>query len=213
MMAARIGPSSPTITASRSAPGISPRFRRSQRRRRRVCAQHRLYRSTDGGKSFRDAQFATWRQSRDLDRSRQSESHDRWQRRRRHHSLSMAGNWTTQDNQPTAQFYHVSADNDFQFRVYGEQQDNSTFRHRDSRAIRRDSASRIGTPSAAARAATSSPDPHDSNIVYRGYEAELHALRSPHRPDARVIDDGRAIPWAAAATQSEVSLPPGPCRS
>jgi len=33
---------------------------------------------------------------------------------------------TKQDNQPTAQFYHVITDNQFPYRVYGAQQDNST---------------------------------------------------------------------------------------
>jgi photosystem II stability/assembly factor-like uncharacterized protein len=36
--------------------------------------------------------------------------------------------WTDQDNQPTAQFYHVITDNHFPYRVYGAQQDNSTVR-------------------------------------------------------------------------------------
>lgn len=36
--------------------------------------------------------------------------------------------WTGQDNQPTAQFYHVITDNYFPYRVYGAQQDNSTVR-------------------------------------------------------------------------------------
>lgn len=36
--------------------------------------------------------------------------------------------WTGQDNQPTAQFYHVITDNHFPYRVYGAQQDNSTVR-------------------------------------------------------------------------------------
>ncbi len=34
--------------------------------------------------------------------------------------------WTTEDNQPTAQFYHVATDNQFLYRLYGAQQDNST---------------------------------------------------------------------------------------
>ncbi|MDP3774037.1 MAG: glycosyl hydrolase [Gemmatimonadales bacterium] len=34
--------------------------------------------------------------------------------------------WTGQDNQPTAQFYHVTATNDFPYQVCGAQQDNST---------------------------------------------------------------------------------------
>ncbi len=36
--------------------------------------------------------------------------------------------WTGQDNQPTAQFYHVAVDNRFPYWVYGAQQDNSTVR-------------------------------------------------------------------------------------
>lgn len=34
--------------------------------------------------------------------------------------------WSTQANQPTAQFYHVAVDNNFPYRVYGSQQDNSS---------------------------------------------------------------------------------------
>jgi len=33
--------------------------------------------------------------------------------------------WTTLENQPTAQFYHVSADNAYPYHIYGAQQDNS----------------------------------------------------------------------------------------
>ena len=60
--------------------------------------------------------------------------------------------WTTQDQQPTAQFYRVALDNDFPYHAYGAQQDNSTVRI----ATRSDDgsiASAIGTTSAAARAA------------------------------------------------------------
>src|SRR5438270_433343 len=34
--------------------------------------------------------------------------------------------WTSQDNQPTAQFYHVIVDNQFPYRIYGSQQDNTS---------------------------------------------------------------------------------------
>ncbi|MDX5477826.1 MAG: glycosyl hydrolase, partial [Cyclobacteriaceae bacterium] len=34
--------------------------------------------------------------------------------------------WSTQDNQPTAQFYRVNVDNMFPYKVYGGQQDNSS---------------------------------------------------------------------------------------
>jgi photosystem II stability/assembly factor-like uncharacterized protein len=40
-------------------------------------------------------------------------------------SLDGGGTWSTQDNQPTGQFYHVATDNRFPYHVYGAQQDNS----------------------------------------------------------------------------------------
>ena len=41
-------------------------------------------------------------------------------------SLDEARSWSTQFNQPTAEFYRVTVDNRFPYRVYGAQQDNST---------------------------------------------------------------------------------------
>jgi photosystem II stability/assembly factor-like uncharacterized protein len=41
-------------------------------------------------------------------------------------SFNGGESWTGQDNQPTAQIYHVITDNQFPYRVYGAQQDNST---------------------------------------------------------------------------------------
>jgi photosystem II stability/assembly factor-like uncharacterized protein len=43
-------------------------------------------------------------------------------------SLNGGRSWTAQDNQPTAQFYHVAVDDQFPYWVYGAQQDNSTVR-------------------------------------------------------------------------------------
>ncbi len=34
--------------------------------------------------------------------------------------------WSSENNQPTAQFYHVAVDNQFPYHIYGPQQDNST---------------------------------------------------------------------------------------
>ena len=41
-------------------------------------------------------------------------------------SFDAGESWSTLDNQPTAQFYHVITDDQFPYRVYGAQQDNST---------------------------------------------------------------------------------------
>jgi hypothetical protein len=43
-------------------------------------------------------------------------------------SLDGGNNWSTMNNQPTAQVYRVSTDNHFPYRVLAAQQDNSTFR-------------------------------------------------------------------------------------
>jgi len=41
-------------------------------------------------------------------------------------SLDGGRSWSTQDNQPTAQFYHVTVDDAFPYKLYGGQQDNSS---------------------------------------------------------------------------------------
>jgi len=41
-------------------------------------------------------------------------------------SLDGGTSWSTQDNQPTAQFYHVAVDDAFPYKLYGGQQDNSS---------------------------------------------------------------------------------------
>ena len=41
-------------------------------------------------------------------------------------SFNSGGSWSTLNNQPTAQFYRVNADNQFPYRVYGGQQDNTS---------------------------------------------------------------------------------------
>ncbi len=41
-------------------------------------------------------------------------------------SFNAGRSWSTQQNQPTAQFYRVAVDNQFPYHIYGGQQDNST---------------------------------------------------------------------------------------
>lgn len=41
-------------------------------------------------------------------------------------SLDDGKNWSSEDNQPTAQFYHVAVDDAFPYKLYGGQQDNSS---------------------------------------------------------------------------------------
>ncbi len=84
-----------------------------------------LFRSVDGGKTF------------NLLPARHGDHHGLWidpQNPDRIANVSDGGasistdggkTWTTQNNQPTAQFYHIAVDNAFPYHIYGAQQDNS----------------------------------------------------------------------------------------
>ncbi len=82
-------------------------------------------------------------------------------------SFDAGENWSTYENQPTIQFYRVTTDNAFPYRIYGAQQDNSTIRirHRsDGRFIDEDD----WEPSAGGESAHLAPDPDNPEIVYGG---------------------------------------------
>ncbi len=84
-----------------------------------------MFKSTDGGKTF------------ELVSARHGDHHGLWIDPANPDRMINASDggaivsvdggktWTQADNQPTAQFYHVSVDNSFPYRVYGAQQDNS----------------------------------------------------------------------------------------
>lgn len=75
--------------------------------------------------------------------------------------------WSTYMNQPTAQFYRVITDNDFPYRIYGAQQDNSTVRitHRtNGYGI----TERDWQETAGGESGFLAVDPTDPNIVYGG---------------------------------------------
>ncbi|MDB9781627.1 glycosyl hydrolase [Winogradskyella sp.] len=75
--------------------------------------------------------------------------------------------WSTYYNQPTSQFYRVTTDNAFPYRIYVAQQDNSTIRipHRtDGSAITEDD----WESTAGGESAHIAVDPKDNDIVYGG---------------------------------------------
>lgn len=82
-------------------------------------------------------------------------------------SLDGGRTWSTQANQPTSQFYHVTTDNQQPYRIYGAQQDNSTV----SIASRSDYGSiteRDWWSVAGCENAYIAIDPKDPNITYGG---------------------------------------------
>ena len=82
-------------------------------------------------------------------------------------SLDGGKSWAREDNQPTAQFYHVITDTRTPYYVYGSQQDNSTV----AIASRSDDGA-IGSPDwyavGGGEAGYIAPNPTDPNIVYAG---------------------------------------------
>ena len=80
-------------------------------------------------------------------------------------TLDGGKNWTREDNQPTAQFYHVITDTATPYRVYGPQQDSGTVAitsRSDDGSIDRSDWYEVG----GGEAGYIAPDPRDPNIVY-----------------------------------------------
>ncbi len=99
--------------------------------------------------------------------------------------------WSRQDNQPTAQFYHVITDTRTPYYVYGSQQDNSTV----AIASRSDNGY-IDTPDwyavGGGEAGYIAPYPPDPNIVYAGdYEGRITRFdkRTGQVKDVRVYPE------------------------
>jgi photosystem II stability/assembly factor-like uncharacterized protein len=76
-------------------------------------------------------------------------------------------NWSTYMNQPTAQFYRVSTDNSFPYRILGAQQDNSTVRIK-SRTTGAGITDRDWESTAGSESGYVVADPANPDIVYGG---------------------------------------------
>src|SRR5207253_3474176 len=101
--------------------------------------------------------------------------------------------WTTQYNQPTAQFYHVATDNQFLYYLYGAQQDNSTVgiaSRTDDGYIGRQHWYDVG----GGESGYVVPDPRDANIVYAGSDQEQHSRSD--RKSTRLNSSHVAISYA-----------------
>ncbi|WP_422860335.1 WD40/YVTN/BNR-like repeat-containing protein [Flagellimonas sp. S174] len=123
--------------------------------------------STDGGKTFT------------LKNAPHGDHHDLWIDPNNNNRMVIADdggaqvsndggeNWTTYHNQPTAQFYRVTTDNSFPYRIYGAQQDNSTVRI-NNRSSGSSITERDWEPTAGGESAHLAPDPNNNEIVYGG---------------------------------------------
>lgn len=82
-------------------------------------------------------------------------------------SFDGSNNWSTMNNQPTAQFYRVSTDNSFPYRILGAQQDNSTVRIK-SRTSGAGITERDWDVTAGSESGYVQADPTNPDIVYGG---------------------------------------------
>ena len=95
-------------------------------------------------------------------------------------------NWTTYHNQPTAQFYRVTVDNSFPFRIYGAQQDNSAIRIR-HRSYGHSITDKDWESTAGGESAFLAPDPNDPDIVYGGSYGGFLTRYNHHNKRNRAI--------------------------
>jgi len=143
-----------------------------------------LFKSTDGGKTFNllparhGDHHGLWIDPEDPDRLINGNDGGA--------TISLDGGhtWTMQNNQPTAQFYHIIDDHQWPYYLYGTQQDNSSVAiatYDDSGVIGRwdwfDYGGETGFVA---------PDPRDPNIIYSGNEGSIFRFDRRTRQDQDV---------------------------
>ncbi len=131
-----------------------------------------MYRSLDGGKTFKEINTPhgdhhdLWIDPENADRMIVADDGGA------QISFDKGENWSTYYNQPTAQFYRVSTDNNFPYRILGAQQDNSTVR-----VLSRTEGSEINQSNWTSTAGFESgyvvADPLNPDIVYGGNYGNL----------------------------------------
>lgn len=95
--------------------------------------------------------------------------------------------WSSQDNMPTAQFYRINVDNQFPYRIYGGQQDNSSVSIA-SREFGRGITTSSWTASAGGESAFLAFNPDDPNFVLGGsYQGTIEVLNVKAKASTNVM--------------------------
>ncbi|HJP94296.1 MAG TPA: hypothetical protein VJ875_20215 [Pyrinomonadaceae bacterium] len=156
-----------------------------------------FYRSNDGGRTYTSISVPHG-DNHDLwiapdDPNRMIESNDGGA----NVSFNGGRSWTEQD-QPTAQFYRVTLDNDFPYHIYGAQQDNSTVR-----IASRTTEGGIGTSDwydvGGGESGWVAPSPKDSQIVFAGSYGGLTTRYDHHTGQLRDVNPYPNNPMGAGA--------------
>jgi photosystem II stability/assembly factor-like uncharacterized protein len=133
--------------------------------------------SRDGGRNF------------EMKNAPHGDHHDLWISKQNHNymiiaddggaqvSLDGGANFTTYHNQPTAQYYRVTTDNSFPYRIYVAQQDNSTLRVRHRTTNFLGITEKDWEETAGGESGHIAVDPKNNDIVYGGsYDGYLTRL-------------------------------------
>jgi photosystem II stability/assembly factor-like uncharacterized protein len=160
----------------------------------------RFHHSKDGGRTFREIDVP------------HGDNHDLWidpgDPRRMIQSNDGGANvsydggatWSRQSNQPTAQMYRVSTDNDFPYRLLGGQQDNSALRIRSRSAFGSSIGTRDWEPTAGGESGHVAAKPDEPDVVFGGSYGGL-LERVDHRTgESRIVNVWPDDPmgWGAA---------------
>lgn len=160
----------------------------------------RFHRSKDGGKTFEEIPTPHG-DNHDLwidpaDPERMIEANDGGA------NVSYDGGrtWSAQNNQPTAQFYRVSTDNAFPYRLLGGQQDNSAVRVRSRSAFGGAIGLRDWEPTAGGESGHIVAKPDDPDVVIGGSYGGYLQLFNHRTGERRAIDVWPENPmgWGAA---------------
>ncbi|MBI5849583.1 MAG: hypothetical protein HZB39_00870 [Planctomycetes bacterium] len=150
----------------------------------------RLWHSKDGGKSFTSVatphgdNHDLWIDP--LEPMRMIESNDGGA----NVSLDGGTSWSPQDNQPTAQMYRVSLDDDFPYRLLGGQQDNSALRIRSRNVDGSSIGERDFEPTAGGESGHVVARPGEPELVFGGSYGGHLEMRNHRTRESRRIN-----PW------------------
>jgi photosystem II stability/assembly factor-like uncharacterized protein len=114
-------------------------------------------------------------------------------------SLDRGQTWSTWYNQPTAQLYHVTTDNQFPYVVYGTQQDSGSAAVV-SRTDHNQITPRDWFPAGGSESGYMAPDPKDPNIVYL---SESYGGVSRYNKRTGLSQD--VTPWPVPVFGSEIN--------
>ncbi len=163
----------------------------------------RFHRSKDGGKTF-EAVRTPHGDNHDLwiapdDPQRMIEANDGGV------NVSTDGGetWSSEDNQPTAQFYRVSTDTAFPYRILGPQQDNSAVRIRSRSTHGGSIGERDWEPTAGGESGYIVAKPDDPDVVYGGSYGDLLVRIDHATGEVRAVNPWPDDPMGAGAGASK----------